>query len=568
MNMLRDFLAYDLLVAALLTVFYMFYRLLLERETFFRLNRVVLLTVCLLALVLPLCRITLHETIVAEAVISADGQHAQLMPVGSTVPTAAPRMAPSEWFFFYFGPWIGLLLAAGVLFRLGYVAKGILSLRRIIRGCELHTLADGTRVAVSPEPLAPCSWMNTIVMSRADYNGDNAAIIAHERAHIGCGHSRDVLLMELLTALQWWNPVVWFLRQDLRTLHEYEADAGVLSQGFDTKQYIQLLMQKARGVQVCALANGIKSNKTKNRILMMLRTSKSPMSHRLRVLYILPIAALSLAMTAKTVYTYDVKKVNKAPVAEQQDSTVRVIPAKGRLPQHISISNPDVKQVIVGGEKVTSPGNRPVAIEWNEKMLLIIDGREITSEAELDALQVAKEDIDAVWVLGSESATKEYGEKGKDGAVIMITKQAVAQGEDLIFSVCEEAPKYEGGDMALMQLIAQNMKYPEMAIDEGVQGRVIVQLVVEKDGSISQPQVITNTAKEKATSTPGVTVTAYGKDDPQAEAKAERQKTAAEQLNQEAIRVVRMTSGHWTPGRQLGQPVRSRFTLPVNFRLN
>ena len=198
---------------------------------------------------------------------------------------------------------------------------------------------------------------------------------------------------------------------------------------------------------------------------------------------------------------------------------------------------------------------------------LTVDGRKITTKAEFEQAVPDEKNIESVTVLGSQNATDLYGEKGKDGAVIITTNQSATADADSIFTLCEEMPKYEGGDAALMQFIASNIKYPELAIEQGVQGRVMVKFVVEKDGTVSQPQVVKNTYTAKVVYGSPVAVTAQGQDIME-EIKAERQKIAADILNAEAMRVALRTYGHWTPGRQHGQPVRSWYVLPVTFRLN
>ena len=143
-------------------------------------------------------------------------------------------------------------------------------------------------------------------MNRSDYEINDPAILTHERGHIRLHHSWDVLLVDILTALQWFNPAIWMLRSDLRAIHEYEADGAVLSQGINARQYQYLLITKAGGIGGYSLANGITHSALKNRITMMTnKTSKS--SHLLKLLALLPIVGVALALNAETVndYVYD-----------------------------------------------------------------------------------------------------------------------------------------------------------------------------------------------------------------------------------------------------------------------
>ena len=193
--------------------------------------------------------------------------------------------------------------------------------------------------------------------------------------------------------------------------------------------------------------------------------------------------------------------------------------------------------------------------DFGETGVLEVDGKVITTKSELEQSGLDEDNIASVNVLGPQSATTLYGEKGKDGAIQITTGQA-ADGDE-IFSTCDEQAKYKNGDAALLKLIAENIVYPELALEEGVQGRVVVRFVVERDGTVSQPQVISSPGETEA-DTPHNNMQMI---------KAERRKIATDIMNAEAIRVVNLTNGQWMPGRQQGKAVRSWFTLPVVFRL-
>ena len=312
---MAEFLIYDLKVAVLIAAFYFCYRLLMERETMHRLNRIVLLSSILLSLVLPLCVITLHETIEVESSQVDTSAGISMQETGrseqgitelgtlSAEEAVTPSIETNKMDFVktIFQPSIIFaIFIIGLVCRLLYIAKSYWQLCRMINESEQHSLEDGVTLAVVDLPVAPFSWMHTIVLSRIDYEECNPSILAHERGHIQQHHSWDIVFVEVLTALQWFNPVVWLLRRDLRTVHEYEADASVLSSGSDMSQYIQLLMRKAMGTKACILANGINNSTIKKRINMMLLT-RSPRRNALKLLALLPIVGVTLALNAETV---------------------------------------------------------------------------------------------------------------------------------------------------------------------------------------------------------------------------------------------------------------------------
>ena len=308
-----DFLIYDAKVAVLIAVFYMFYRLMLSKETFHRVNRVVLLATSAVSFILPLCVITMHKTVTVAAVPTVDVGDVQAMVVEESQPLWLHTLLPT-------------LFILGMVLTLGYTLLSVLRVVVLIRNSELHPQEDGVVVCVTDRQVSPFSWMHYIVMNREDYAEHNDAVLAHERGHIRLRHSWDVLLVDTLTALQWFNPAMWMLRQDLRAIHEYEADGAVLSQGFNARQYQYLLITKAASIGGYSIANGISHSTLKNRIRMMLH-QKSQGSHLLKLLALLPIVGIALALNAETVtnvvYQQPQKKIIKKG---KKNATVKIGP--------------------------------------------------------------------------------------------------------------------------------------------------------------------------------------------------------------------------------------------------
>ena len=318
---MTDFLIYDAKVAVLIAIFYMFYRLMLARETFHRVNRLTLLLTAAASFVLPLCVITLHETVTVEAVPK--------VLVGDVQMEVAADAGPKWWQVL-----LPAIFIIGVGATLGHTLTSMFRILMLIKRSEKHTQPDGITICVtSDDQIQPFSWMHYIVMNRRDYEDGNPAILAHERGHIRLRHSWDLLLVDTLTALQWFNPAMWMLRQDLRAIHEYEADGEVLSQGINARQYQYLLITKAAGIGGYSLANGISHSTLKNRINMMLH-KKSERRSLLKLLALIPIVGLALALNARTVtdYVYDepqkqqpVKKGKKAGTIKVNGQEIKVV---------------------------------------------------------------------------------------------------------------------------------------------------------------------------------------------------------------------------------------------------
>ena len=318
---MTDFLIYDAKVAVLIAIFYMFYRLMLARETFHRVNRLTLLLTAAASFVLPLCVITLHKTVRMEAV--------PMVSVGNLQMEVAADAGPEWWQVL-----LPAIFIIGVVATLGHTLMSMFRILMLIKRSEKHPQPDGITICVtSNDQIQPFSWMHYIVMNRRDYEDGNPAILAHERGHIRLRHSWDLLLVDTLTALQWFNPAMWMLRQDLRAIHEYEADGEVLSLGINARQYQYLLITKAAGIGGYSLANGISHSTLKNRINMMLH-KKSERRSLLKLLALIPIVGLALALNARTVtdYVYDepqkqqpVKKGKKAGTIKVNGQEIKVV---------------------------------------------------------------------------------------------------------------------------------------------------------------------------------------------------------------------------------------------------
>ena len=283
------FLTYQLKVAVIMAVFYIFYRLFLIKDSWHRLNRIVLLSTALLSFLLPVCIITITKTEILPLPVE------QLMQAASSTPAEVAT------------PWWHIALmaayAVGVIFVLARVLASVLRVRSIIRHARKEVTADGTVVYVMPGNDPSFSWMGHIVISEADWSNGESAIIRHEKAHVALRHSIDVLITDIIAALQWFNPAIWMLRIDLRAVHEYEADDTVLRSGTDLRSYQYLLISKAAAMNGYTIANNFNHSILKNRIFMM-EKERTTRRSLLRALYLLPLVCISLALNAQTKVIY------------------------------------------------------------------------------------------------------------------------------------------------------------------------------------------------------------------------------------------------------------------------
>ena len=332
MNML---LVYTLKSALVLTLLYLPYTLMLRRERFFRLNRLTLLTILLLALVQPLCKVASPESLTQVPVV-ADTQ--QLVYQMETAITEAPIYVlgnPEEATAWGWQEWLALVYAAGMAAMLCLRICQLVQIRWAMRrGCLWRQREDdGVTVCCHVGNGAPFSWIRSIYISEADYEQNGRAILLHERAHIHLRHSLDILLLTLVEAVQWWNPVIYMLGRSLRNVHEYEADDHVLRQGVSLTDYQTLLVRKALADTAYAFANNFNRSHILKRIEMMKRPPSSSWL-RAKALYVVPLILFTLVVSATPVIEplliVDGEEVDRDRVNQLQgDSIAYVTVLKG-----------------------------------------------------------------------------------------------------------------------------------------------------------------------------------------------------------------------------------------------
>ena len=290
---MNELLIYTLKSALVLALLYLPYTLMLRRERFFRLNRATLLSILVLAVVLPLCRVS--YSVEADEVVTTVIETQDL-----ALRTEAMIVEANQWGVWQ---WLAFLYIIGVAIAFGYRLYQLLLVRRVIVRGSLwqQREADGITVYCHAGDEPSFSWMRSIVISQQDYEQNAREVLLHEQAHIRCRHSFDILLVSLIEVLQWWNPVVYLLDKSLRDVHEFEADDYVLQQGVSLPVYQTLLVRKAVQGTSLAFVNNFNRSSVRKRIEMMRRPPSKPWM-RSKVLYVVPILALTLVVSARPVF--------------------------------------------------------------------------------------------------------------------------------------------------------------------------------------------------------------------------------------------------------------------------
>ena len=417
------FFVYILKSSVCLAIFYLFYRLLLARETFHRFNRFSLLGILLLSCLLPLVEVSVkQETEVHQTMLTLEQLLMMADAVNATEAGARAETATVTWIQ------VALLVyLAGIVF---FAFRNVYSLVRLLMllksgkkediGSYLPGRKERVTLIVHNCDIAPFSWMGYIVISRKDLEENGREILIHELAHIHNRHSWDLLVADVCIFFQWFNPASWLLKQELQNIHEFEADETVIKEGVDAKQYQLLLIKKAVGTRLYSMANSFNHSKLKKRITMMLKEKSNPWA-RLKYLYVLPLAAIAVTAFARPEISEKVEEISAVKV----NDLAEIVEKKSEENVVKELVDTTKNKVVVVGyrtekkDSVLTSGKKKVAISvqgisGEGKPLVIINGKESEREV-VNALN--PERIESVSVIGPEKAIKIYGEKAKDGVM-------------------------------------------------------------------------------------------------------------------------------------------------------
>ena len=415
-----------------LTIFTLVYLLFLRRETFFVLNRIYLLATVFFSILLPFVHFqvtsAMPSVMLSEVTVTAMRYQNLLQTVtvyGTKLTSAVEQTIQS----------IGLIrlvyLTGTAIFMVLFFYR-LFQITKLIRNNEIE-VKDGIRIVKIDRDTTPFSFFNFVFINRNDVNSKGMKeMLAHEMEHVRQRHSFDVMILEILTFFQWFNPFIWLLKRSIRENHEFLADHGVLKPGVSSAAY-RLLLLGSSFEQQPVIANNFNYSLIKIRIKMMTKIKSSKIAAFKLSMGILVTAALLM------IFAFD-----------KDDSLLQ--------------------------DKKTA----------NKK-----------AETTVNAQQKEK------------------------------------TADEQIFVQVEQMPEYPGGEAALRQFLASNVKYPDDAVKSGTQGKVFVKFVVNKDGKVVNPKIA---------------------------------RSVSPSIDKEALRVVSIMP-NWTPGKQRGKNVAVEYTVPILFKL-
>jgi beta-lactamase regulating signal transducer with metallopeptidase domain len=421
-----------------LSIFYLFYKLLLSNETFHKFNRAALLGILFLSMILPLIEISFEQNRQVETSENLMFMMQSVMIPADFHPDIEPMPQPETAAI----TWLHLILLvyiAGVVFVLAGNIYSTIKLCLLIKNSKRKTIENNIVLAMHNNNTAPFSWLKYIVISEKDFNENGNEIIIHEKAHILKRHSIDLLLCQVYNIVQWVNPIAWLFKRELQNIHEYEADEEVINKGIDSKQYKMLLIQKAVGAKLFALANNFKNNKLKKRIKMMSKQKSNPYL-RLKYLYVLPLLALVVTAFASTQVKSEMQKISEVSISD--------FIAQSNIDEYANVADSAAFQTLFGDNDTIFVKNEgsdtdTVIISTfissiedtgdtasesyanakfisklrNDSILIIVDGK-IADSADIDV-----DNIQSISVFQNGEAIKQYGTKGKNGVMTVVTKK-------------------------------------------------------------------------------------------------------------------------------------------------
>lgn len=325
---MQQLLIYIIKWALCLAILYIPFTLLMRKETFHSFKRCLLLFSILVSALLPFAVITIPVEV--EITQQIDTLSYNIFTQEATKTKIATKSTSYNiWSI------ISCIYITGVILSTGSIIINIIKIRKAIKNGTLWTDKNNNYTLHCHANSTPAfSWFNNIVISENDYRECGEGIIAHEEGHVKQKHSWDIIFVEIVKAIQWFNPFIYMLLNDLKEIHEYQADNYALQKNCDARTYQLLILKKAIGESKLSIANSFGRSNVRKRVEMMIRRK----SHNIRVYkgaYVIPAITIPLMLFAKPEYIYCKKQpestsvINRTKTKTEEKKTVKItLPAE------------------------------------------------------------------------------------------------------------------------------------------------------------------------------------------------------------------------------------------------
>ncbi len=503
-----------------MALFYGIYRIFMEKETNYSLNRFYLVGTIFLSLILPVLPLERIFTVgrdigIPTFFIGLDDQG--IADSGIELSNASGQ-----------GLRLGGLAFARIVYLCGISLLISTLLAQLIRLVVLRRVGKDKygplKIIFVNKKIAPFSILNRVFVNQEIREDPKMnTILYHEYAHFRLLHFIDLLVLEFITIFQWFNPITWLYVRSLREIHEYQADAAVIRSGEGTGTYKALLVNQLTGTEVFRLANGFSKSLTKKRMIMMTKM-KSKKGTWLKVLLAVPVLAILLIAYATN--SSAIAGENKPYVVKGQ-----VIEAEGG-------------EALAGVSVIWKGTTNGTVTDMDGKFTLEVKDKEATLVFSFVGFKTAVtkgagEHIvrmeRKIFKISEDWNEAEYKEKmKKKQASVKKDIKPPAEGDGDVFFIVEELPKFQGRNFnACQPYVQEHLEYPVKAKDNQIQGKVIVRFVVNGKGEVQDAKVL---------------------------------KGVDPLLDKAALKAV-YSMPSWEPGRQRGKPVSVQFVIPVVFSL-
>lgn len=554
-------------IAIGLTLFYMAYALLLSRGTELRMRRLYLLGALVGSLILPLLVSSVgwratggaQELQTVVEVFTPHLSRTQTIYLDPAVVRASRQEVPEQAGFFNLPLafriyWYGVMVAAGLL-----LLRFVLFYRKFLTSPRQQYAHKVWLVHLS-EDMAPFSFYRIIFVNPDMYAPDEyEQVIAHELAHIECGHSYDKLLIELFVVLQWFNPFVYLFRRRLFEVHEYQADFAVVRQSARPADYARLLLSQVLRLPAWGMGSSFSYSLSKKRIKMIAKANTSK-QNIFKYLVFLPLIAITVFFYACADSAVKGPEISDQFMEELQSTAEGDVLASYRF-EYTPGQTLTEGMLLSGGKNYAftyevAEGEQPKVDFVNQDGEKILP-KEIRLQGKRRIAEFSLQEDTYIEVVVKETAKSEgatalfvsklpFNAPAKENVVVIrkmaddevkqeLTETPEEDFDEEVFYVVEDMPTFRGEHRdEFIKYIQQELEYPKEAIENGIEGKVFVSFVVSSEGEVTDAKVIR-----------GV--------DPI--------------LDKEALRVVK-NAPDWTPGKQRGKNVNVGFTFPIVFALN
>ncbi len=436
-----------------LTGFFLIYMLFLRNERFFVLNRIYLVTGILVSIVFPL--FSWHYTVIFPVTPTTEVLEPQVLGVATV---NEPFPIQNLLLYFYL---------TGALFLFFRLIKQTVSVWKVIRNSETHHFNSVKLIRTDRYP-ASFSFFSFVFVNPSIDETETNEIVNHEQEHIRQQHWMDLLLFEILRTMHWFNPVSWLYGRLIRQNHEYLADERALQRSSNPAIYRAALLNQMFGGPVISLANSFNYSLNKRRFNMMKQKTYSPI-RKLRLLLVLPLIAgvfyafatpeykfVQTGDSSETVNQAQDRKIVKGKIVNDEGQPLKganivisgtsigtISDASGNFELKMTDESPLLvtyvgygtrrikpdfsKEMVIQTGRITvgidSDGTKTIASDpsfLSSPPLFVVDGKEIT-KSEMEKIDPDK--IESIDVIKNKEFTKKYGEKGKDGVVLITLKK-------------------------------------------------------------------------------------------------------------------------------------------------